>query len=860
MKKINNLSSRIGTHPFQIKLFGIRTKCFLCLLSLIAALNATAQKAYIPNTDDNTVSVIDLTTNTVTTISVGLLPYGVSVTPDGSKVYIANYGDNTVSVINTSNNSVSAPILVGNNPTGICVTPDGGKVYVVNQSDNTVSVISTTSNTVVATIIVGVNPYGVCVSPNGNTAYVGNQIDNTISVINTISDAVTTTISVGNLPTGISVTPDASKIYVVNQYDNNVSVINASNNTVSATINVGNNPYCTSFTPDGSKAFVTNWNDNTVSVINTATNLAVSTFTVGTAPFGVNVSPDGNKVYTSNHDDGTVNINNTSDNSFVSNVSVGTSPSGFGNFIINSLAIGCISAPAPPTISGPNAVCQMINATYTASSPVTLSYTWTVPSGMTLLSGQGTSSISVRIAAGTMSGNITATATNACGTSAPGSYAVSKKPQTPSAISGLTSICSQTSAIYSASSFNASSYNWLLPTGLSISSGTGTSSINVNVTPAFISGTITSIAINACGSQPGATLTVYAKAPAIPGSLTGPTNVCGLTTATYTSSTSVGSTSYSWIVPSGMLITSGAGTSSITVSISGFTNGNISVAGVNACGTGTAKTLTLTQASTEPLAISGPITTCGLTSAVYSVPPVVGSTGYSWTVPSGATISGQGSTSIIASFSTPMTGNVTVASTNGCTTSVIRTLAVSKVLSVPGAISGPIAGLCARDTATYLIAPIAGATGYSWIVPSGMVIISGLGTNSIFVNSISTSTGSVKVSAKNACGNSLSSSLAISCSSPMDINTSSENGSTFLLYPNPAANEFNIDFSKVVNQQVILEMYDLLGNKVMSKLVIVENNYSTVKTTIEQLNKGMYFVKLIDINNKVLFTQRVIKQ
>ena len=83
--------------------------------------------------DDNTVSVINTATNTVSaTITVGSDPNGVSVSPDGSKVYVANEGANTVSVINTATNTVTATITVGTNPYGISVSPDGSKVYVAN--------------------------------------------------------------------------------------------------------------------------------------------------------------------------------------------------------------------------------------------------------------------------------------------------------------------------------------------------------------------------------------------------------------------------------------------------------------------------------------------------------------------------------------------------------------------------------------------------------------------------------------------------------------------------------------------------------------------------------------------------------
>jgi len=61
----------------------------LTLVCLLGPASARAQNAYITNQFSNTVSVIDTATDTViATIPVGLTPFGVAVSPDGSKVYI----------------------------------------------------------------------------------------------------------------------------------------------------------------------------------------------------------------------------------------------------------------------------------------------------------------------------------------------------------------------------------------------------------------------------------------------------------------------------------------------------------------------------------------------------------------------------------------------------------------------------------------------------------------------------------------------------------------------------------------------------------------------------------------------------
>ncbi len=85
-----------------------------------------------------------------------------------------------------------------------------------------------------------------------------------------------------------------------------------------------------------------------------------------------------------------------------------------------SSALRCISISLIPTIScsisGPSTVCrnQVVSYSITASSYAS-SYSWVVPLGWTILSGQGTLSISVRV--GNSSGTVRVTASNTCGVS-----------------------------------------------------------------------------------------------------------------------------------------------------------------------------------------------------------------------------------------------------------------------------------------------------------------------------------------------------------------------------------------------------------------------------------------------------------
>lgn len=99
---------------------------------------------------------------------------------------------------------------------------------------------------------------------------------------------------------------------------------------------------------------------------------------------------------------------------------------GAGQIVITYVSGG--SPPASPaSVSGNSTVCVGSIFTYSIS-PVNLAtgYTWTVPPGATINSGQGTTSISVTF--GNTSGTISVTADNICGSSTPTNFSVTVNP------------------------------------------------------------------------------------------------------------------------------------------------------------------------------------------------------------------------------------------------------------------------------------------------------------------------------------------------------------------------------------------------------------------------------------------------
>jgi hypothetical protein len=78
----------------------------------------------------------------------------------------------------------------------------------------------------------------------------------------------------------------------------------------------------------------------------------------------------------------------------------------------------------------------------------------------------------------------------------------------------------------------------------------------------------------------------------------------------------------------------------------------------------------------------------------------------------------------------------------------------------PGTISG-ISTVCPASTQKYSVAPVAGATSYSWTLPSGW---SGTSTNDSINVIAGSAGGSISVTANNTCGNSVAQTLNVSIS------------------------------------------------------------------------------------------------
>ena len=267
--------------------------------------------------------------------------------------------------------------------------------------------------------------------------------------------------------------------------------------------------------------------------------------------------------------------------------------SGNCGMINSALVTVTVLALPNPAITGLIDVCAGMTGLTYSTEPGMTGYVWTISGGV-ITSGASTNAITVNW---NNSGSNTVTVnyknSNGCYASTAKVLNVNSHPPvgTTGNISGATEIRKGAQGInYSISTISdATTYEWTIPSGVSIVSGDGTNSIVVNFADSFVSGSVSVRGRNNCSAGNVSTISVnVVLPPQQAGQIFGPNKVIpGAKGVVFNIDPIPNSTGYIWDLPQGVTIISGANTNSITVDFDqNYTAGQIKVRGQNISGTG----------------------------------------------------------------------------------------------------------------------------------------------------------------------------------------------------------------------------------------------------------------------------------
>ncbi|MEI8005022.1 MAG: T9SS type A sorting domain-containing protein [Bacteroidota bacterium] len=484
--------------------------------------------------------------------------------------------------------------------------------------------------------------------------------------------------------------------------------------------------------------------------------------------------------------------------------------------VINGAANGCANS-----VGNVYSVAPITNAT---------GYAWTVPPGAVITNGPNTNTITVTF--GSASGNVTVTGTSgACGSGPTSTLAVTVNPVPVPTITGQSNLCVNTGYFDYYTQAGQTNYTWVISSGGTIAYGAGTYHVTVTWTG---SGAQT-ISVNystgaGCAAANPTVLNVTVNpVPAAPGNITGPGSVCaGATGISYSVGTVAYATSYVWTLPTGATIASGAGTNSITVNFGSAVSGNILVAANNVCGNGPNSPsfpVTVNLVPGTAGAITGQAAVCQGDNSSYYITAVPTATGYTWSLPPGATItSGDNTTFIEVNFgATASSGNISVVPTNACGNGT-----ASPNFAVTVAVTPPAPVI----TLTGSVLSSNASAGNQWY--KNLTLIPGATSQSITPTEYGLYSDKVTLS---------------SCSSDMSniiyyfpTGIGENNTSGLIVYPNPSNGVFTVEIPTTITGNYDIRVFDALGLKTME----LKNLNGILPKTIDlrPVAEGVYLIEL----------------
>lgn len=271
-------------------------------LPTAVAVDSRVHRAYVVNTAENTVSVLDSRNGDVLRkISLGyepvkqILGYQIGIDEGIDRVYVVIQREpsqpSKVVLLDARSGRalhVSATGLYSGKPG---INTRAHRVFIPNLDSNTVSVLDGRSGAVLRSIHVGAGPSQIAVAEGTGHAFVANS-DGTISMLDAVTGTVLRTVRTGGGSHGFSpiVGGPFGKVFVFSQ-NGRMTVLDATSGRVIRTVAVGTLVGDAGVDAQTGRMFVANagqnLNGNSVSMLDARTGIRLRVITTGLGPVGV---------------------------------------------------------------------------------------------------------------------------------------------------------------------------------------------------------------------------------------------------------------------------------------------------------------------------------------------------------------------------------------------------------------------------------------------------------------------------------------------------------------------------------------------------------------------------------------------
>jgi len=239
----------------------------------------------------------------VAALLAGCSTESVSPANSGTVVYAAvgataaNPG-NSVAIVANATGKMGTPVTVGTLPSGLALLPDGKDLLVTVKARDELVEVDTGSGKVVKRVGVGLEPNAVAVSPDGGIALVANFGDDTVSVVRLPGLTAGPTIHVGGQPVALAITLDGHQALVVNYQDGTLTPITLPSLVAGAPVPVGAGPMAVSV-PSATEALVADFQTSSLTPVSLPALTPQPPIALGANPTGIEQGPVGSVTWVS---------------------------------------------------------------------------------------------------------------------------------------------------------------------------------------------------------------------------------------------------------------------------------------------------------------------------------------------------------------------------------------------------------------------------------------------------------------------------------------------------------------------------------------------------------------------------------
>lgn len=292
----------------------------------------------VANQQSANASLIDLATDDMRFIDVGVGPHEAIISPSGRVGVVTIYGTQTpgneLAVIDIKAGTLKKKISLGQytRPHGAMFMPgDETRVVVTSEATQNIVLVNIESSTVEGAIPTSAQgSHMVGLTRDGTRAWTSDVGTGAVSEMDLVKKAFVRVIPTGPRTEGIAVAPDGSTVWAGSNTNGTVAVIDTKTGAIVETLTGFSLPYRLAISADGKTAIICDPQGKAIHVADVATRKVMWKLDALGSPRGVTIAPDGKTAFVTLADDPAVGVIDLVEKKLVRKIGVGPSPDGVG--------------------------------------------------------------------------------------------------------------------------------------------------------------------------------------------------------------------------------------------------------------------------------------------------------------------------------------------------------------------------------------------------------------------------------------------------------------------------------------------------------------------------------------------------